>query len=260
MKIYCINLDRHPQRLERMREGLKDLPLERIVAVDGANCPGPDYRDLSVRATAETLTRFEQACLASHRLAWTRFLETSAPFACVLEDDVLLSRDFSAFIQDAAWIPAGCNVVKLETYLEPVMLSRATLPARDRSLAEIRSVHYGSAAYLLNRVGAERLLAATAEPSRPVDEIIFSTEYLQAIEPVWQLVPALCVQAQRCPGSVELDELKSSIQPPRCKKKKPALQRWQAEASRPFRQMAEAIRRWRFQQQTRSTRQIVPHA
>ena len=246
--------------MERMRESLSGLIFERIAAVDGTNGSGPERRDKTIPATADTLTRFERACLASHRLAWTRFLQDGAPCACVLEDDVVLSPEFSAFMQDTSWIPSGCNVVKLETVFELVMLSCATQPARGRQLAEIRSPHYGSAGYVLNRLAAEQLLAATTNPGRTVDDLLFHPGYSQAHGPTWQLIPALCAQANRVPGAITFEELQSSIQPPPSKKNKSKFQRFNTEVGRPFRQLAEvAGRRW-FQWRTRSVRRIVPLA
>ena len=39
MKVYVINLDRHPERLAHMREQLSDVGFERVAAVDGASEP-----------------------------------------------------------------------------------------------------------------------------------------------------------------------------------------------------------------------------
>ena len=58
MKIYLINLDRHPERLAHMRTQLNGIEFERISAVDGSNDP----------PTTKGLSRFELACLASHRI------------------------------------------------------------------------------------------------------------------------------------------------------------------------------------------------
>ena len=60
MTIYLINLDRHSERLAHMREQLDGVAFERISAVDGSTRP----------ATMKGLTRFELACLESHRIAW----------------------------------------------------------------------------------------------------------------------------------------------------------------------------------------------
>lgn len=245
--------------MERMQECLKGLSFERIAAVDGVNYYGPEARDVSVNATAATLTKFERACLASHRLAWTRLLADGAPFSCVLEDDVIFSPNFAGFINDTAWIPTGCEIVKLETFLQPVMLSLDNLPARDRRLVKIRSLHYGSAAYIISRSAAEQLLAVTVAPFLPVDEVLFHPKFSKLHDAVWQLDPALCVQAQRQPGAVAFDELQSSIQPPLFKNKKSASQRFMAEVTRPYRQFVDGFSRWRFEQCTRSERRVVPH-
>ena len=88
MTIYLINLDRHPERLAHMREQLDGVAFERISAVDGSTRP----------ATIEGLTRFELACLESHRTAWRRFLGSDESFGCFLEDDVHLQPGFTALL------------------------------------------------------------------------------------------------------------------------------------------------------------------
>ena len=47
MKIYLINLDRHPERLAHMRKQLNGVAFERISAVDGSNDP-PRRKALAV--------------------------------------------------------------------------------------------------------------------------------------------------------------------------------------------------------------------
>lgn len=239
MKIYCINLDRHAQRMERMRECLRDLPFERIAAVDGQTLVGPDRRDKSIPSTAATMTRFERACLASHRFVWTRFITEGGDFACVLEDDLVFSPDFSGFIRNADWIPAGCNLVKLETFYEKIVVASETLPARGRVLAELRSVHNGSGAYIISRRGAEMMLASTASQAQPVDVALFAPENFRSVGSIKQLMPALCVQAQHVPGGMAFAELKSSIQPGWMQPKKTLWHRIQKETLRPFRQFSD---------------------
>ena len=64
MKVYVINLDRHSDRLAHMRQQLGDIAFARVAAVDGSKSP----------ETTKGLTRFELACLKSHRNAWRMFL------------------------------------------------------------------------------------------------------------------------------------------------------------------------------------------
>lgn len=238
MKIYCINLDRHAQRMERMEKLLHGLAFERIAAVDGQTLAGPDRRDKTIPATAETLTRFERACLASHRLAWMRLLESNDAFACVIEDDLVFSPDFADFIRDESWIPANSTVIKLETFYEQVVLSQKSIPACGRELAELRSLHNGSGAYLVSRRGAEQLLAATVSLALPVDVAMFDPMFSRSFAPVWQLIPALCVQAQHDRRAMTLEELKSSIQPGWMRPEKTFWQRVKKETLRPFQQLA----------------------
>ena len=78
MKIYLINLDRHADRLAHMRAQLSGIGFERMSAVDGSKNP----------PTAQGLSRFELACIESHRIAWREFLSGPADEACFLEDDL----------------------------------------------------------------------------------------------------------------------------------------------------------------------------
>ncbi|MBV9908538.1 MAG: glycosyltransferase family 25 protein, partial [Hyphomicrobiales bacterium] len=65
MKFFLINLDRDAVRLAHMRDQLKGVAFERISAVDGSTLP----------PTTKGLTRFELACLESHRIAWRQLLD-----------------------------------------------------------------------------------------------------------------------------------------------------------------------------------------
>ena len=97
MKIYLINLDRHPERLAHMRKQLDGVAFERISAVDGSRRP----------PTTKGLTRFELACLESHRTAWRRFLASADSLACFLEDDLHVQPGFAALLSETKWIPEG---------------------------------------------------------------------------------------------------------------------------------------------------------
>ena len=260
MKIYCINLDRHHLRMERMRKCLHGLEFERIPAVDGRAIDGPECRDASRPIGADNITRYELACVQSHRLACCRFLAGNEPYCCVLEDDVFLSPDFPKFVNDTSWIPPGCNLVKIETCCEKVMLSRTTVGALDRTLVELRSLHQGTGAYILSRRGAEILLAETARPSLPLDLVIFDTNIHQRQGTLLQLIPALCVQVRHIPGGIVFEEMQSSIQPKPVKLPKPLLTRIRLEASRPFRQLHAAAGRIAFQLWVNARRTVVPYA
>jgi glycosyl transferase, family 25 len=260
MKIYCINLDRHPLRMERMQRCLQGLAFERIPAVDGKTLGGPECRDMSRPMGADNITRYELACVRSHRVAWSRFLAGGEPYCCVLEDDVFLSPDFPKFVSDSSWIPARCDLVKIETDCEKVMLSRTMVGALDRKLTELHSLHKGTGAYILSRRGAEMLLAKTLRPGRPLDLVIFDTDVHPRHGPLLQLIPALCVQARHIPGGIVFEEMQSSIQPKPIKLPKPLLKRIRLEVCRPLRQLYVAAGHVAFRLRMNARHTVVPCA
>jgi glycosyl transferase, family 25 len=213
MEIFVINLDRHPLRWRRMEGLLQGLAFKRITAVDGKNIDGPEYRDPARVMSPENLSRYTQACLLSHRAVWREFLAGKDPYCCVLEDDVFISPDFPHFINREDWIPTDCNLVKIETLHEEVFISRKITACLDRQVSLLRSPHLGTAAYVVSRRGAQALLDATLRPDRAVDRILFEEAGLKRLHPVYQLFPALCIQAGQRADGIIFPELESSIQP-----------------------------------------------
>lgn len=259
MKVYFINLDRHVRRRERMENLLGALAFERVPAVDGQTLSGPERRDLARPNGPDNLSRYELACFQSHRQAWMKFVADGASHACIMEDDLLLSPDFSRFINDPAWIPPHCDLVKIETFCDRIMLARNDVIAGDRKLMELRTFHRGTGGYILSRRGAEKLLAESVQPTLPVDHFLFARASLQRYRPVLQLIPALCVQSQRVPGSQVFDELASSIQPPEpINQPKTWTRRVRLELTRPFRQFRPLIDRLIFEWRHQARQQVIP--
>ncbi|MEJ0090292.1 MAG: glycosyltransferase family 25 protein [Limisphaerales bacterium] len=213
MQIYVINLDRHPARWQRMESLLQGLAYKRVAAVDGKTIEGPEQRDYSLPKTYEILSRYERGCILSHRSAWQEFLAGGDPYCCVLEDDVFISPDFARFVNDEAWIPKDCSLLKIETVQLEVCLSRKTIPCFDRQTARLCSLHLGTAAYIVSRRAAKILLAETLQPALPMDLLFYEDSGRQKLHPVYQLVPALCIQAKRKKDGIIFAEMESAIQP-----------------------------------------------
>jgi glycosyl transferase, family 25 len=190
MKVFVINLDRNPERLEHMRGQLRGIAFERIAGVDGTKSP----------PTANGLTRFELACLASHQIAWRQFLDGSEEHACFLEDDLHIRPDFESLIRDEAWIPSDAHSVKLDTYLQRVKLGDARPAPQGRQIARLYTRHESSAAYLLSRYGAERYLELTAKPTAPADYSLFPKYPHRLGLRVYQLSPAIAIQDHLLPA------------------------------------------------------------
>jgi glycosyl transferase family 25 len=184
MKVYVINLDRHRERLEHMREQLRGAPFIRVPAVDGARNS----------ETIAGLTRFELACLSSHRNAWRLFLGTSDRCACFLEDDLHIWPGFAKLVSDDAWVPIDAHSVKIDTYLQKVRLGERRTIDGDRQIARLYSRHESAAAYLLSRPGAERYLELTARPTVPADYALFPKNARRVGLRIYQLTPAVAIQ------------------------------------------------------------------
>ncbi len=184
LKVYLINLDRDADRLAHMRAQLNGIGFERISAVDGLKDP----------PTTKGLTRFELACLESHKLAWRAFLGGPAKHACFLEDDLHIRPGLAALVGDPAWIPSDAHCVKLDTYLQKVRLGGREPAIGGRQLARLYTRHQSSAAYMLTRAGAIRYLELTANASLPADYALFPKNPRRAGLIIYQLVPAIAVQ------------------------------------------------------------------
>jgi glycosyl transferase, family 25 len=189
VKIYLINLDRDAARLAHMRDQLSGVAFERISAIDGSKLP----------ATTKGLTRFELACLESHKLAWRQFLNGPEAHACFLEDDLHIWPGFAMLTGAGSWIPSDAHSVKLDTYLQKVELGDRRVAIDGRQIARLYSRHQSSAAYILTREGAARYLDLTARPSLPADYALFPNHSRRLNLGIYQLCPAVAIQDHLLP-------------------------------------------------------------
>ncbi len=201
MKVYCINLDRRPDRLAHMiREcGRLGIAFERVAATDGAS------PEVAARATGIPVSHWgwqmsapAYACLQSHCAVWRRIVESGEPGGMVLEDDVILAADLGRYLQDG-WVPADADLVKLETFGGRIHLSKAaTAISAGRHLHRLRSGHPGTAGYVVSAVAAARLLDASQTTGDPVDEFMFNEELpFFATACIYQMHPAPIIQGDR---------------------------------------------------------------
>ena len=188
--VYVINLDRSPQRLAHMTAQLSDLGIafERLPAVDGR------VLDPAYVAKFAPLAASQIGCFLSHKLAWQRIAWGDAPCGIVLEDDIHIAPALAPFVRAANWVPADAGIVKLETMLTRVSIDATALPGPGSSkLARLRSLHPGTAAFLLSRQVAAALLQAFPDPVLAADGAIFGAKALQ-LTAIYQADPAPCIQ------------------------------------------------------------------
>lgn len=216
MKCYVINLDRSPLRLTGMRDLFRaaGIPFERFTAVDGDRLPAEEIEALTFRRLDyRALTPSEVGCFLSHHRCWERIAAGSDNFAAIFEDDVDFSRNGTACLKDATWIPSDADLVKLEAYDQKVCVDRRALPTPGNySVTRLWSKHWGTAGYVVSRAFAARLANNTRQFSVTVDDAMFNPRYAAVSEAVvYQIVPALCIQRQFNTESDPLQAYRSTV-------------------------------------------------
>lgn len=196
MKCYIINLDRAPERMQRMSDLMRSHTIDfvRCPAVDGKNFTEDEilyYR--SRRSQGKPLTVGEIACSESHMLAYMQILKGADEYAVAMEDDLHLSEDVGDFIKCTEWIPEGAELIKIETVDEPTLLSAHLIEAKNnRKLGRLRYKHWGSGAYVISKSAAKRMLDEYSPGSTPIDDYLFDPSVTSFS--LWQLQPAVAIQ------------------------------------------------------------------
>jgi len=100
-KIWCLNLDRRPDKFEKISERFNRLNIktERFPAIDGKDLNIEDF-DLTKYQTAnKNGIVYEIACCKSHSEIIKKSKELGSKRIIVFEDDVLFSDEFDIYIQ-----------------------------------------------------------------------------------------------------------------------------------------------------------------
>jgi glycosyl transferase family 25 len=210
--VYVINLARIPERKawmesELRREGVVGIFVR---AVDGRRF-GARCESVSNRKLAPPLSRNEAALTLSHRKVWRFFLASGAAHAAILEDDIHLGTNFKQTLA-LDWAQWEFDAVKLETLYHIVWLERHGRPAGERKLHRLGAEHLASAAYLISRRGARKMLSATRDLNEPLDHTLFGRRPIgEGAFLALQLVPAIAVQDAVLPKAVRRSELASTL-------------------------------------------------
>jgi glycosyl transferase family 25 len=248
--VYVINLARSPERKAWMegelgREGLAGIFVR---AVDGRRFGARCNSAAEANPARPPLSRAEAALTLSHRKVWRKLLASGAEHAAILEDDIHLGRRSKQAL-DLDWTQWEFDAVKLETLFHVVWLERRGRPAGGRKLHRLGAEHLASAAYLISRTGARKMLAATRDLREPLDHTLFGRRPIgEGAFLALQLVPAIAVQDTVRPNSTQRSELASTLHEgdrkqnaAKAKQDKPkGSQRFLREAER----LGEQLRRW----------------
>lgn len=177
MKIFVINLDRHPERLVSIRQQLQEFGMdhERIRAVDGGTLSQQQldeiYDPALVRRTlGRDLARGEIGCAMSHLSVYRKMAEQSIPVACILEDDAHLTQVLPSILHSltqfmASANPMVCLLTHVGRYTE---WGYSSLAVNDYKVCKI--VHaFCTHGYVINLEGAKALLKHNHQIKHPID-------------------------------------------------------------------------------------------
>ncbi|WP_157271700.1 glycosyltransferase family 25 protein [Azohydromonas aeria] len=170
-----INLALHAQRwaaawLQLTRVGLRP---QRLPGVHGAWLPQQQRavlysEELNRRQYHQPLCEAEIGCYASHLAAWQRLLQSDAPCAAVLEDDVDVDASLPEVLRAIEALPGEWDMVKLiGRHQEKV--AQAQPLCEGSSLVRYARVPSLTGGYVLHRRGARKLLQQRRPFGRPVD-------------------------------------------------------------------------------------------
>lgn len=199
MRCLVINLDRSPDRLDRIRSQFEanNVPFERVTAIDGKNYRGHYISNSFCKINNDALTVNEIACFLSHRLCWEKIASGEESHAAVFEDDVVISSRGWAVLQSMPDWLEGVDLLKIETFLGGVFFSRKIKKTSSGwSLLKAHSIHPGGGGYILSKNAAIQILKET-EHFLPcaVDNYLFYKDFFPKLcRNIYNLSPAICIQ------------------------------------------------------------------
>ena len=169
MKVFLINLDVNTDRFAVADRQLKQLGVdyERFPAVYGKTMPKEERKAAVNRfrwwcAIGRPIAPAEIGCALSHYRIYQRMLDESIPYACILEDDVVLKPAFGAQLEFVASHinPASPQVILLSNHTPE--------HCETQRLKETRADMF-TEAYVVTQAAAKALLQANLPMQVPCD-------------------------------------------------------------------------------------------
>lgn len=219
MSVLVINLSNRPDRREHMEAHQKNLGFKfRFVnAVNGYDPKEMVDMGREIGAvTGRVRTRIDYAAFSSHRKCWKLMVDENVPMAIILEDDVLLTDDFTRML-NPSWLPRDADIVKLETTKRFVEVHRLRFNTRiKRNLGLLAGKHMGAAGYVITLKAAQRLWEKTKVPADSVDQMLFTPSVWRKLGlTIYQVDPAPVVQGMYQGDSAAREWANSTVQPDR---------------------------------------------
>ena len=157
----------------------------------------PYAERLSLNLASANLTPGELACMMSHVAIWEIIIKENLAYATIFEDDIYLGDDSETLLNSDDWVRPGWNIIKVEAFAKKAYLSKNThdILQKKRHITELKGRNLGTAGYMLSLRGAQIYLDYISKNKLlPLDELMFDDFLKLGTEPVYQMIPALCIQ------------------------------------------------------------------
>ena len=185
-KVYVLNLDRSPERLNDFMQSFAPTGLEivRIAAVDGneLTLPHPDYDERRYRLYhGKRTSNGVIGCYSSHIKALRQFLESNEETALICEDDVSAKPELPLVLDEVLTFKEHWDLVRCAGYRAPVMrISGWRIPMYVPVRKLVSGYHLsvpvyyteGAVTYLVNRKAAEKIIAFSLPMYLPYDHAL----------------------------------------------------------------------------------------
>jgi len=153
--------------------------------------------DIKINNNEQVLSGGEFACMMSHVSIWQKMIDENIPYLTIFEDDIYLGEDAEYLLNTFDWIEPEWNIIKIEATSKKAFLSNNNRKIMDnkRSIAQLRGKNLGTGGYILSLHGAKIYLKYFLNIALlPIDELMFDRFISDNLEPVYQMIPALCTQ------------------------------------------------------------------
>lgn len=201
IKSYVINMAKNPERMQSMRVRLEELGIdyERLDAVDGSKVSEEDFESFK-RArprNGKRWNRGQMGCFLSQYALWQKAAASPDAYTAIFEDDMHISDAIIHFLKDDSWIPPECDIVRLETSTNRLLLSKEPVATHHgRGIYKVNSTSWCAGGYILKKQCAQRLISVPESQHNTADHFLFCFEDPAMADKLnlAQVVPALCVQ------------------------------------------------------------------
>lgn len=186
-KVYLINLDRRPDRLENMKKKLKDMGgifnnFNRFQAIDGNNITDDQILNLCSTNTINSLknkfhlhadirSKAGIGCYLSHYNVWLDIIKNNYNNVLILEDDTFTDLSYKEIMQYIDTLPEDYDIAFLSYYNFNKTISPTT-HVNQKWIKSDGYTFYNMDSYIISNKGAKLFVEKALPISNQVDSYI----------------------------------------------------------------------------------------